>query len=480
MIQTETMDPIEELFGFSDNGRIIDGFDSQFVERAFKNKSRALLKREEILFECAKCHDGRFKTTTEATNIFSAYSLTEADVWAKGQATTSPEVSEIEKIAMRIDELKMSRMCSEIKKNKECVVQDSGAVSNLGEVLVSYSGAINIFGEEFLDRLRGGESIWGLISEYEGKDLEYPIADSPDYAVTLSDLSSTLVWLKDSSVNIFSDFQMFLSFSDELKAELLSNQMDGVLGTALTLQTEPDAVYKGDNKTARLASPEALPFFRSLVTRSQFRCLICEDGFFSENGSCKTRKLSVANCHQLESGSDGKCLTCEDNFYLSQEKKCTFLSKTKIDNCLEYESGTKCLVCRYGYLSEAETGDCVQIKESDLKPGCLRQTSAHDCVECVFGSRFNWRKTCDKMYGAGYCWSYGVEDLDGCLSCQPLTFLVKGSDTKNFCSPFDLDSFLGSSGYNSKISGFLEDHVQDGFLLNEYNLRKKDGRFVII
>lgn len=243
----------------------------------------------------------------------------------------------------------------------------------------------------------------------------------------------------------------------------------------LTLQRESYSVYKGDNKNSRLAKSDSFSFFRSRPSRSQFRCLICNDGFYSENGICKSRKITVQNCYQLEPDSDGKCLTCEDNFFLSTDKKCTFLSKTVIDNCLEYESQSKCRVCRYGYLPNENSGNCNPIEQKDLVPGCLRQTSAHDCVECVFGSRFNWRKTCDKMYGSGFCWNFGIDDLDGCLSCQPFTFLIKGSDTKNFCSPFDLDSFLGSDGYNSKISNFLENHVQNGFLLNEYILRKNGG-----
>ena len=69
-----------------------------------------------------------------------------------------------------------------------------------------------------------------------------------------------------------------------------------------------------------------------------------------------------------------------------------------------------------------------------------------------------------------------MEELDGCLSCQPLTNLFKGSDTSTFCQKLPLDLFSGASGFDQLASDFLNDFVVDGFIESEYKRRTGKGK----
>jgi hypothetical protein len=472
VILVEKVDTDYELYG-STNARIVDGINEQMVARGVSSSGKPLMSKQEVIFECLQCETGRWATTTEQTQIATEYGLDLAVVWDKGDSDSV--ITEIEGILIRIDDEGYSRACGQIKQPKECLIQDSGALHNLGSAVADFAGALNIFGKDFLVRLQNGSSLESLLVEYSELDLNYDIQSTPGYAVELTELNSLKKWLQNASLNVFTDFGLFLSFSNSLKDYVAASSPDSLMNSVNVLMKEEHDIYMGDQTDRALGTSDVLSFFRSSVTTSLWKCLKCQDDMFSLNGECKIRRNSVENCKILEPNSDGFCLQCETGFILSETKQCTFLSKSDSENCIEF-SGSKCQKCRFGYNLNSSSKMCVQIPEQDILPNCLRQDDSGKCLQCRFGHRFTWKRKCEPIKDHGYCWDYSMDEFDGCLSCQPFSNLFKSSDTSTFCQTMPYDLFTKAIGFDAKIAEFMSDYVQEGFIEKEYQRRTSSGR----
>lgn len=473
VLRVENVDTDYELYG-STNARVIDGLNGQFIQRALSSAGAPLLLNQEVVFECLECESGRWSTDTERTDIATQYALDVPTVWEKGDSDSV--LTEIESILVQIDGEGYSRACGQIRKHKECLVQDSGAVGNLGSAVVDFAGALNIFGRDFLIRLQNGTPLDKLLNEYATLDLNYDIQDSPGYQIDLTQLSWLEDWIRNSSMNVFADFGLFLSFSDTLKKFTATSAPTSLMNSVNVLYKEAHDIHQGSDTSRALARSNALAFFRSSVTRSLWKCLHCDEGMYSSNGECLLRRNAVENCSILEPNSDGKCLQCNTGFILSETKTCTFLSKSDLENCIEYEQDV-CQKCRFGYLlSSSKT--CEKIPEGSITENCLRQDDQGRCLQCRFGHRFTWKRKCEPVSDNGLCWDYSMDEFDGCLSCQPFTHLFKGSDTSTFCQSIPYDMFTGASGFDQEIADFISDYVVDGFVEQEYKRRTKKGRFL--
>ena len=476
LVSIENVSNDVELFG-EDNARKNDGFRESFIQRGLLNTGKAILTREEIIYECLECYNYRWSTSTLTTDISAAYSLDLDTIWAKGESNAA--LSEIEKIFVRVKPDGYSATCSPIVKAKECLISDSGALDNLGKALVDFSGAMNIFGEDFLIKLSSGVPLMHLLSEYAQFDLKYEIENDPSYSVDLKDLHSLEDWLKKSSLNIYSDFGLFLSFFPSLRKMVTDSDPNSLLSSVNLLSKEAYSLYLGNDVQRALSKPGALSFFRTSISRSLWKCLYCNADMFSDNGVCKMRRNPVENCDELEPDSDGNCLRCRTGYILSTKKQCTFLSTSILANCIEFKGDT-CRTCRFGYLLSETTGVCDKISSPSIVKNCYRQNTTQNCLQCRYGHRFNWKQICLPISDNGYCWDYNMDILDGCFSCQPLTFLFKASDTSIFCSPIKLDIFTGATAFEKKVDTFLADYVVDGFVEREYKLRKAQSRFLLV
>jgi hypothetical protein len=462
-----------DLFG-SMNSRELDGFGQLFITRALQNGGKAVIQNEEIVFECLECGDGYWKTKTGEVDVMSTYSLFSGTIWEKGE--TGHTLSQIETIAVRIDEDEnMLRNCSEIKKVKECVIQDSGAINSLAKAFVDFSGGINVFGKEFLLKLKSGAPFLSLLDEFTQLNLDYGISNKYDYSISNEEITKLENWLKQNSINLFSDFKMFLSLSPSLKAEAQTQSDESLISSSNILNQEDHDIYLGNDAGRKLTTNLPLQFFKSSASLSEWKCIECIEGMYSENGICKLRRKIVENCESLEPNSDGNCLRCIEGYLLAEDKTCSFLSKSSIENCIEFDLDI-CLKCRLGYNIDASGKNCILLEVENWVDNCYRQTDTYNCIQCRFGHKFNWDQKCYPVDGHGYCWNYKQRDLDGCFSCQPFTFLFNGSDTKSFCSEIKFDDFTGDSGFDDHISTFLDKYVVNGFTEIEYKLKKGQGK----